>query len=100
MSAAPRPAGAEPLLRLVGVEKRYATGRTAVEALRGIDLDVERGGFVALVGPSGSGKTTLLEIIGCLSPPSTGTYRLAGRPVDEIAPDRLAKLRAPPRLTT
>jgi len=81
------------LIELEGVQKRYATGRTAVDALRGIDLRVERGEFVAMMGPSGSWKTTLLEILGCLSPPTAGRYTLAGRPVESIPPDRLARLR-------
>jgi len=86
-------ASAAPLIELEGVQKRYATGRTAVDALRGIDLRVERGEFVAMMGPSGSGKTTLLEILGCLSLPTAGRYALAGRPVESIPPDRLARLR-------
>ncbi len=81
------------LIRLEAVGKRYATGRTAVEALRDVDLSVERGESVAIMGPSGSGKTTLLEILGCLSLPTEGRYALGGRSVESIAPDRLARLR-------
>jgi putative ABC transport system ATP-binding protein len=81
------------LLELAGVEKRYATGRTEVHALRGIDLVIGRGEFVAVMGPSGSGKTTLMEILGCLSRPSAGRYRFAGRDVAEIDADGLSRLR-------
>ena len=83
----------EPLIRLEGVRKRYETGSTSVEALRDVDLDVDRGEFVAIMGPSGSGKTTLLEIVGCLSLPSEGRYALAGRPVESIPAEGLARLR-------
>jgi putative ABC transport system ATP-binding protein len=82
-----------PVIELDGVEKVYETGKVAVHALRGIDLRIERGEFVSIMGPSGSGKTTLLEILGCLSNPSSGSYRLGGRSVEEIDPDGLARLR-------
>lgn len=81
------------LISLQGVHKHYSTGELDVHALRGIDLTIGRGEFVAIMGPSGSGKTTLLEIMGCLSHPTSGAYRLNDRPVAGIDPDGLAKLR-------
>jgi putative ABC transport system ATP-binding protein len=81
------------VIALEEVHKHYSTGELDVHALRGIDMRVDRGEFVAIMGPSGSGKTTLLEIIGCLSQPSSGRYCLNGRAVDEIDPNGLAKLR-------
>jgi len=71
----------------------YQAGDVAVHALRGIDLRIEAGEFVAVMGPSGSGKTTLMEIVGCLSRPSAGRYRFRGRDVAEIDPDGLSRLR-------
>ena len=81
------------LISLEGIHKHYSTGELDVHALRGIDLTIGRGEFVAIMGPSGSGKTTLLEILGCLSHPTSGSYRLNGRLVAGIDPDGLAKLR-------
>ncbi len=92
MSAHPAVSGG-PLISVDGVHKRFSTGKLDVHALRGIDLEIQRGEFVAIMGPSGSGKTTLLEILGCLSHPTSGSYRLDGQPVDAIDPDGLAKLR-------
>ena len=90
MSDAGAPA---PVIGLEAVHKHYSTGDLDVHALRGIDLRIDAGEFVAIMGPSGSGKTTLLEILGCLSHPTSGRYRLNGRAVDEIDSDGLAKLR-------
>ncbi len=89
------PARAHPaeVIRLEDVHKVYATGKLEVHALRGIDLVVRRGEFLAIMGPSGSGKTTLLEILGCLSRPSSGRYWLAGSSADAIDADALARLR-------
>lgn len=83
----------DPLLKLAGVWKTYDAGDVAVHALRGIDLEVERGEYVAVMGPSGSGKSTLMHILGCLDTPTKGTYRLAGEEVAELSRGRLAELR-------
>ncbi|MFO7172465.1 MAG: ABC transporter ATP-binding protein [Bacillota bacterium] len=82
-----------PLIRLEGVEKVYRSGSIAVHALRGIDLEVYPGEFVAIMGPSGSGKSTLMNIIGCLDRPTAGAYYLAGRRVSDLTEDELAYVR-------
>ena len=84
---------AAPIIEARGLTKVYGSNGTAVQALRGIDLDVARGEFVALVGPSGSGKSTLMALIGCLDRPTAGTYRLDGEPVEELAGAALAAVR-------
>jgi putative ABC transport system ATP-binding protein len=84
---------AAPLVWLEGVSKTYDTGEAAVQALHGIDLRIERGELVAITGPSGSGKTTLMEIMGCLSRPTGGRYRLEGRAVEDVGSDALARVR-------
>ena len=76
-----------------GITKVYGSNGTAVHALRGIDLDVARGEFVALIGPSGSGKSTLMAILGCLDSPSEGTYALDGVPVQGLTGGALARIR-------
>jgi putative ABC transport system ATP-binding protein len=85
--------GAIPVIDLAGVHKVYDTGDVAVHALKGIDLEIRAGEFIAIMGPSGSGKTTLMEVMGCLSHPSSGRLLLNGRDVDRIDPDGLARLR-------
>jgi putative ABC transport system ATP-binding protein len=84
---------AAPLAELIGVEKVYGSGDTAVHALRGIDLRIEAGEFVALMGPSGSGKSTCMNLLGCLDTPTAGTYRLEGREVGSLSRDERALLR-------
>jgi putative ABC transport system ATP-binding protein len=69
------------VIRTAGMRKAYPLGEVTVEALRGVDLVVRRGEFVAIMGPSGSGKSTLLSILGCLERPSEGSYRLGGEEV-------------------
>jgi putative ABC transport system ATP-binding protein len=83
----------EGLLSLKGVWKTYDTGEIAVHALRGIDLEVRRGEYVAIMGPSGSGKSTLMHILGCLDTPTRGSYRLADEEVANLSASRLAVLR-------
>ena len=73
--------------------KVFGVNGNAVHALRGIDLEVARGEFVALVGPSGSGKSTLMAIIGCLDSPTAGTYALDGHPVEGLSGSALARIR-------
>jgi putative ABC transport system ATP-binding protein len=73
--------------------KVFGVNGNAVHALRGIDLEVARGEFVALVGPSGSGKSTLMAILGCLDSPSAGSYALDGQPVEGLSGSALARIR-------
>ena len=87
MAAAPH------VIDLDGVHKIYDTGDVEVHALKGIDLKIRSGEFLAIMGPSGSGKTTLMEVMGCLSHPTKGRYLLNGRNVEEIDGDGLARLR-------
>ena len=81
------------LAEFSGVEKVYGSGETAVHALRGIDLRIEPGEFVALMGPSGSGKSTCMNLLGCLDTPSAGVYRFEGREVGSLSRDERALLR-------
>jgi putative ABC transport system ATP-binding protein len=82
------------LIEINGVHKGYALGDAEVWALRGIDLRIDEGEFVALMGPSGSGKTTCLEILGGISRPTRGSYRLDGEAIHDLDDDALADLRA------
>ena len=85
--------GTTPLLSLAGVTKRYGTGAAAFQALRGVDLDVDAGEFVAVMGPSGSGKSTAMNILGCLDVPTAGHYLFRGVPVGSLDRDQRARLR-------
>ncbi len=82
------------LVEIRALTKAYERGKERVEVLHGIDLDIPRGDFVALMGPSGSGKTTLLNLIGGLDSPSGGELRVAGIAIDDLAGDDLAAWRA------
>jgi len=80
------------LIELEAVVKRYRTGPIEVSALRGLTLSIDRGELVAIIGPSGSGKTTLLDILGCLSSPTAGLYRLDGTDVSALGEEALAAI--------
>jgi putative ABC transport system ATP-binding protein len=82
-----------PLLILDGVDKRYDSGEISVSALRGIDLVITRGEYVAIMGASGSGKSTLMNILGCLDAPTRGHYMLAGTDVAGLDDTDLAAVR-------
>jgi putative ABC transport system ATP-binding protein len=81
------------MIEMRGIRKVYRTGLVEVEALKGIDLDIERNEYVAIVGPSGSGKSTLMNLLGCLDTPTAGLYRLSGETVGGLDRNRLAEIR-------
>jgi len=81
------------MIQMRGIQKVYNTGHVDVQALRGIDLDVDRGEYVAIVGPSGSGKSTLMNLLGCLDTPTSGDYLLSGEKVAGLDRNRLAEIR-------
>jgi putative ABC transport system ATP-binding protein len=82
------------IVSIKGVAKAYVRGKQRVEVLRGIDLEVEQGEFLALMGPSGSGKTTLLNLIGGLDRPDRGTITVAGERLEALSQGQLTKWRA------
>ncbi len=81
------------MIEMQGIRKVYSTGRVEVEALKSIDLEIDRNEFVAVVGPSGSGKSTLMNLLGCLDTPTSGLYRLSGETVGGLDRNRLAEIR-------
>ena len=81
------------LLELHGITKDYRMGQGALPALRGVDLAVRQGDYLAIMGPSGSGKSTLMNILGCLDNPSSGTYHLGGQDVSGMSETELAVVR-------
>jgi putative ABC transport system ATP-binding protein len=84
---------ARPILSVRGLVKTYRMGEVTLQALRGVDLDIERSEFVAISGPSGSGKSTLMNILGCLDVPSEGKYLLDGEEVQHLSRDELSEVR-------
>src|ERR1700733_9789108 len=80
-------------IKTENLTKLYQMGAESVQALRGVDLQIHRGEYVAIMGPSGSGKSTLMNLIGCLDTPSSGQYWLAGRLVSDLDDDQLAAIR-------
>jgi putative ABC transport system ATP-binding protein len=88
-----RPSTPMPLIRTEGLTRRYRMGRETVEALRGVDLAMERGEYAAIIGPSGSGKSTLMNILGCLDRPDDGSYWLNGERVSDMGDRQLARIR-------
>src|SRR5204863_8322052 len=85
------PGTGKALIQLEFVTKTYDSGENAVQALRGVDVAIERGEFVAVIGPSGSGKSTLMHILGCLDTPSSGKYLLDGQDVADMTNRSLAR---------
>ncbi len=80
-------------IRIRKLEKTYRIGVERVHALRGVDLDIDKNEFVAIMGPSGSGKSTLMNILGCLDRPTAGTYELSGSPTHRMGAAKLATVR-------
>lgn len=81
------------IIELKGVSKVYGTGQAEMQALRAVDLQIERGDFLAVMGPSGSGKSTCMNILGCLDSPTAGSYRFEGIEVGTLSRNQLALLR-------
>ncbi|MGV8136425.1 MAG: ABC transporter ATP-binding protein [Mangrovibacterium sp.] len=84
---------AEKVVQVSGLKKDFQVGEITVHALRGINLEIEEGEFVAIMGTSGSGKSTMLNILGCLDKPTSGTYTLDGISMGELNKNELARLR-------
>lgn len=81
------------VIKIRDITRDFPLGNEVVKVLKGIDLDIERGEYVALMGPSGSGKSTLMNLLGCLDTPTSGTYELNGRDVSNMTDDELAEIR-------
>ncbi len=82
-----------PVIKIRGIIRDFPLGQEIVKVLKGIDLDIERGEYVALMGPSGSGKSTLMNLLGCLDTATAGSYELNGKNVSNMTQDELAEIR-------
>jgi len=82
-----------PVVELKGVKKQYMLGQTRVDALRGVDLEIEKGEFLAIAGPSGSGKSTMLNMFGCIDVPTEGLVRIDGVEVERLGDKELTRYR-------
>ncbi len=80
-------------IQVNGVKKIYQVGLERIEALAGVDMEIEKNEYIAIMGPSGSGKSTFMNILGCLDTPTDGSYSLAGRMVSDLNDDELARIR-------
>ncbi len=83
----------DPIIRLTGITREYQMGTERVLALRGVDLEIDRNEYVAIMGPSGSGKSTMMNMLGCLDTPTAGDYWLNGHEVSSMTDDALARVR-------
>lgn len=81
------------IIRLQSITRDFALGNQTVKVLKGIDLQIQRGEYVALMGPSGSGKSTMMNLLGCLDTPTSGTYELNGTDVSRLSDNELAEIR-------
>lgn len=81
------------LINIKQITRDFPLGQEIVKVLKGIDLEIKRGEYVALMGPSGSGKSTLMNLLGCLDTPTSGTYELNGQDVSNMTDDELAEIR-------
>jgi putative ABC transport system ATP-binding protein len=81
------------VIKIRNIKRDFPLGSEIVKVLKGIDLDIERGEYVALMGPSGSGKSTLMNLLGCLDTPTEGSYELNGKDVSNMTDDELAEIR-------
>src|SRR5262245_1939757 len=84
---------AGPIIRIQSIRKTYDLGEVQVHALRGVNLDIEEGSYVAIMGPSGSGKSTMLNVLGCLDRPTDGKYFLGGEDVAAMDDDQVSAVR-------
>ena len=84
---------ANPLIKISNIKRDFVLGNEIVYVLKGIDLEINKGEYVALMGPSGSGKSTLMNILGCLDTPTSGTYILNNKDVSQMHDDELAEIR-------
>lgn len=83
----------KPIIKIRKITRNFPLGNDVVKVLKGIDLDINRGEYVALMGPSGSGKSTLMNLLGCLDTPTSGLYELNGKDVSNMTDDELAEIR-------